>query len=306
MKNRTLTIALEAFSSLLTAGSALAETITAAGATFPAPIYQKWFEEYRKLHPDVQINYQSVGSGAGILQVTEGTVDFGASDVPMTDEQLAKFTKAKVLHFPTVLGAVVPVYNIEGVTAQLKFTGDTLAGIFLGTIKKWNDAALKKDNPGVNLPDKEITVAHRSDGSGTSFVWTDYLSKVSPDWKSKVGSGASPSWPVGLGSKGDAGGSRLFKQHPNPYGYVELIYAVQNKMSFGVVRNAGGAFVQADFNTVTEAAAGSATNMPDDFRVSMPHSPGKNAYPISTFTWLLVPNKFETATKREAIKGFLH
>ena len=305
MKNWTLAIALAAFSSLLTSGSALAETINAAGATFPAPIYQKWFEEYRKLHPDVQINYQSVGSGAGIRQLTEGTVVFGASDVPMTDEQLAKFTKAKILHFPTVLGAVVPVYNIEGVTAQLKFTGDTLAGIFLGTIKKWNDAALKKDNPGVNLPDKEITVAHRSDGSGTSFVWTDYLSKVSPDWKSKVGAGASPSWPVGLGSKGNEGVSGLVKQNPNSIGYVELIYAVQNKMSFGVVRNAGGAFVQADFNTVTEAAAGAAKNMPDDFRVSITNAPGKNAYPISTFTWLLIPSKFENATKRDAIKGFL-
>jgi len=305
MKNQTLAITLAAVSSLLTAGTTLAETITAAGATFPAPIYQKWFEEYRKLHPDVQINYQSVGSGAGIRQLTEGTVVFGASDVPMTDEQLAKFTKAKILHFPTVLGAVVPVYNIEGVTAQLKFTGDTLAGIFLGTIKKWNDAALKKDNPGVNLPDKEITVAHRSDGSGTSFVWTDYLSKVSPDWKSKVGAGASPSWPVGLGSKGNEGVSGLVKQNPNSIGYVELIYAVQNKMSFGVVRNAGGAFVQADFNTVTEAAAGAARNMPDDFRVSITNAPGKNAYPISTFTWLLIPSKIEDATKRNAIKGFL-
>jgi phosphate transport system substrate-binding protein len=305
MNNRTLAFALAAFSSCLTAGSAPAETINAAGATFPAPIYQKWFEEYRKLHKDVQINYQSVGSGAGIRQLTEGTVDFGASDVPMTDEQLAKITKAKVLHFPTVLGAVVPTYNIEGVTATLKFTGDTLGGVFLGTIKKWNDAALKKDNPGVNLPDKEITVVHRSDSSGTSFVWTDYLSKVNPGWKSKVGAGAAVNWPVGLGGKGNEGVSGLIKENPNSIGYVELIYAVQSKMSYGVVRNSDGTFVKADFNTVTEAASGAAKNMPDDFRVSITNAPGKNAYPISTFTWLLIPSKFADATKRDAIKGFL-
>jgi phosphate transport system substrate-binding protein len=305
MKNRTLAFALAAFSSFLAAGSALADTINAAGATFPAPIYQKWFEEYRKLHKDVQINYQSVGSGAGIRQLTEGTVDFGASDVPMTDEQLSKITKAKILHFPTVLGGVVPTYNIEGVTATLKFTGDTLAGIFLGTIKKWNDAALKKDNPGVNLPDKEITVVHRSEGSGTSFVWTDYLSKVSPAWKTKVGSGASVNWPVGLGGRGNEGVSGLITQNPNSIGYVELIYAVQSKMGYGVVRNSSGTFVKADFNTVTEAAAGAAKNMPDDFRVSITDAPGKNAYPISTFTWLLIPNKIPDATKRNAIKGFL-
>jgi len=305
MKNRTLAFALAAFSSFLTAGTALAETINAAGATFPAPIYQKWFEEYRKLHKDVQINYQSVGSGAGIRQLTEGTVDFGASDVPMTDEQLSKITKAKILHFPTVLGGVVPTYNIEGVTATLKFTGDTLAGIFLGTIKKWNDAALKNDNPGVNLPDKEITVVHRSEGSGTTFVWTDYLSKVSPAWKAKVGSGASVNWPVGLGGRGNEGVSGLITQNPNSIGYVELIYAVQSKMGYGVVRNSSGTFVKADFDTVTEAAAGAAKNMPDDFRVSITNAPGKNAYPISTFTWLLIPNKIPDATKRNAIKGFL-
>jgi len=306
MKNRILAIALGAFSSFLTVGTALpADTINAAGATFPAPIYQKWFEEYRKLHPDVQINYQSVGSGAGIRQLTEGTVDFGASDAPMTDEQLAKITKAKILHFPTVLGAVVPTYHIDGVTDTLKFTGDTLGGIFLGTIKKWNDAALKKDNPGVNFPDKEITVVHRSDASGTSFVWTDYLSRVNADWKSKVGNGAAVNWPVGLGGKGNEGVAGLIKENPNSIGYVELIYAVQSKMSYGVVRNSAGAFVKADFNTVTEAAAGAAKNMPDDFRVSITNAPGKNAYPISTFTWLLIPNKMPNAAKANAIKGFL-
>jgi phosphate transport system substrate-binding protein len=281
-----------------------AETINAAGATFPAPIYQKWFEEYRKAHPDVQINYQSVGSGAGIQQLTQGTVDFGASDMPMTDDQIAKITKYKVLHFPTVLGGVVPVYNIAGVTAELKFTGDTLAGIYMGTIKKWNDAALKKDNPGVNLPNEDITVVHRSDGSGTSFVWSDYFSKVSPEWKSKVGASTSVNWPVGLGGKGNEGVAGLVKQTPNSIGYVELIYAVQNKMSYGPVRNAAGTFVKADFNTVSEAAAGAAKNMPDDFRVSITNAPGKNAYPISTFTWLLIPNKLDGA-KKTAITGFL-
>jgi phosphate transport system substrate-binding protein len=281
-----------------------AETINAAGATFPAPIYQKWFEQYRKAHPDVQINYQSVGSGAGIQQLTQGTVDFGASDMPMTDDQIAKITKYKVLHFPTVLGGVVPVYNIAGVTAELKFTGDTLAGMYMGTIKKWNDAALKKDNPGVNLPNEDITVVHRSDGSGTSFVWSDYFSKVSPEWKSKVGASTSVNWPVGLGGKGNEGVAGLVKQTPNSIGYVELIYAVQNKMSYGLVRNAAGTFVKADFNTVSESAAGAAKNMPDDFRVSITNAPGKNAYPISTFTWLLIPNKLDGA-KKTAIAGFL-
>jgi phosphate transport system substrate-binding protein len=280
------------------------ETINAAGATFPAPIYQKWFETYRKAHPDVQINYQSVGSGAGIQQLTQGTVDFGASDMPMTDEQISKITKFKVLHFPTVLGGVVPVYNISGVTTELKFTGDTLGGIFLGNIKKWNDAALKKDNPGVNLPNEDITVVHRSDGSGTSFVWTDFLSKANADWKSKVGSSTSVNWPIGLGGKGNEGVAGLVKQTPNSIGYVELIYAAQNKMSYGLVRNAAGTFVKADFDTVSEAAAGAAKNMPDDFRVSITNAPGKNAYPISTFTWLLIPNKLDGA-KKTAIQGFL-
>jgi phosphate transport system substrate-binding protein len=284
--------------------AASAETINAAGATFPAPIYQKWFEEYRKAHPDVQINYQSVGSGAGIQQLTQGTVDFGASDMPMTDEQISKITKYKVLHFPTVLGGVVPVYNINGVSGDLKFTGDTLASIFLGKIKKWNDAALKKDNPGVNLPNEDITVVHRSDGSGTSFVWSDFLSKVSSEWKSKIGASTSVNWPTGLGGKGNEGVAGLVKQTPNSIGYVELIYAAQNKMSYGLVRNAAGTFLKADFNTVSEAAAGAAKNMPEDFRVSITNAPGKNAYPISTFTWLLIPNKLDGA-KKAAITGFL-
>jgi phosphate transport system substrate-binding protein len=282
-----------------------AETINGAGATFPAPIYQKWFQDYKKAHPDVQINYQPIGSGGGIRQLTEGTVDFGASDMPMTDEQISAIKKYKPLHFPTVLGGVVPIYNIMGVTADLKFTGETLAGIYMGNIKKWNDAALKKDNPGVNLPNEDITVVHRSDGSGTSFVWTDFLSKASPDWKSKVGANTSVNWPVGLGGKGNEGVSGLVKQTPNSIGYVELIYAAQNKIAYGSVRNAAGTFVKADFNSVSEAAAGAAKNMPEDFRVSITNAPGKNAYPISTFTWLLIPDKLEDPAKKAALTSFL-
>ena len=284
--------------------AASAETINAAGATFPAPIYQKWFEEYHKAHPDIQINYQSIGSGGGIRQLTEGTVDFGASDMPMTDEQLSKVTKYKVLHFPTVLGGLVPTYNVPG-AQSMKFSGPTLAGIYLGTIKKWNDAALKADNPGANLPNEDITVVHRSDGSGTTFVWTDYLSKVSPEWKSKVGANTSVNWPVGLGGKGNEGVAGLVKQTPNSIGYVELIYAAQNKMEYGSVKNAAGNFLKADANTVTEAAAGAAKEMPADFRVSITNAPGKNAYPISSFTWMLIPDKIGDATKKKSITDFL-
>jgi phosphate transport system substrate-binding protein len=284
--------------------AASAETINAAGATFPAPIYQKWFEEFHKAHGDIQINYQSIGSGGGIRQLTEGTVDFGASDMPMTDEQLSKVNKFKVLHFPTVLGGIVPTYNVAG-SPDLKFSGATLAGIFLGAIKKWNDPALKKDNPGANLPNEDITVVHRSDGSGTSFVFSDYLSKVSPEWKSKVGANTSVNWPVGLGGKGNEGVAGLVKQTPNSIGYVELIYAAQNKMSFGAMKNAAGNFVKADANTVSEAASGAAKDMPADFRVSITNAPGKNAYPISSFTWLLIPDKFDNATKKKSITDFL-
>jgi phosphate transport system substrate-binding protein len=287
----------------LNAGAS-AETINAAGATFPAVIYQKWFQEYHKLHPDVQVNYQAIGSGAGIKQLTEGTVEFGASDVPMTDEQIGKITKYKVLHFPTVLGGVVPTFNIEGVT-ELNFSPETLAGIFLGKITKWNDAALKKENPNAKLPDADITVVHRSDASGTSFVWTDYLSKVSPEWKSKVGSGAMVKWPVGLGGSGNPGVAGTVKQTPNSIGYVELIYAAQNKMSYGAVKNSAGVFLKADSDSVSEAAAGAAKNMPNDFRVSITNAPGKKAYPISSFTWLLIPNKFDTAAKKNVIQQFL-
>ena len=300
-----LAIALSAILILGSSVSLSAETINAAGATFPAVIYQKWFQEFHKLHPDVQINYQSLGSGAGIQQLTQGTVDFGASDMPMTNEQLSKITKVKVLHFPTVLGGLVPTYNVPGVTAILNFTPESLAGIYLGKITKWNDAALKKDNPGVNFPDAEIQVVHRSDGSGTTFVWTDYLSKISPEWKSKVGAGTSVAWPTGLGGKGNEGVAGTVKQTANSIGYVELIYAAQNKMAYGAIRNSAGTFVRADFDSVSEAAAGAAKNMPDDFRVSITNAPGKKAYPVSSFTWLLIPNKFDNATKKNAIQQFL-
>ncbi len=301
---KTWSLALAGLLLALTAPLATAQQINAAGATFPAVIYQKWFDEYHKLHADVQINYQSIGSGGGIAQLTAGTVEFGASDMPMTDEQISKLS-VKPLHFPSVLGGVVPTYNIAGITQDLKFTGETLSGIFLGAITKWNDPRLVKDNPGVKLPNADIQVVHRSDGSGTTFVWTDYLSKVSPDWKSKVGSNTSVNWPVGLGGKGNEGVAGTVKQTPNSIGYVELIYAVQNKMAYGSVKNASGAFVKADFNTVTEAAAAAAKNMPDDFRVSITNAAGKNAYPISTFTWLLIPSHIPDAAKAKTIKAFL-
>jgi phosphate transport system substrate-binding protein len=282
-----------------------AETINAAGATFPAPIYQKWFEEYHKAHSDVQINYQPIGSGGGIRQLTENTVDFGASDMPMTPDEMSKVTKYKVLHFPTVLGGIVPAYNVPG-AANLKFSGATLAGIYLGSIKKWNDPALVKDNPGAKLPNDDITVVHRSDGSGTTFVFTDYLAKVSPEWKAKVGNpNTSVSWPVGLGGKGNDGVAGLVKQTPNSIGYVELIYAAKTNMEYGSLKNAAGNFVKADVSTVTSAADGAAKDMPADFRVSITNSPGQNAYPISSFTWLLIPDKIDNPAKKKAITDFL-
>lgn len=299
---KQLSLVLAAIASF--AGVAPAQQLTGAGATFPAVIYQKWFDEYQKLHPSIQINYQSLGSGAGIQQLTAGTVDFGASDMPMTDEQLSKL-KVKALHFPTVLGAVVPTYNLPGITQELKFTPETLAGIFLGTIDKWNDKRIQADNPGVKLPNENIIVVHRSDGSGTTFVWTDYLSKISPEWKSKVGASTSVSWPTGLGGKGNEGVAGTVKQTPNAIGYVELIYAVQNKMPYGPVKNSSGAFVKADLASVSEAAAGAAKNMPADFRVSITNAPGKGAYPISSFTWLLVPSQIADPNKDKVIKDFL-
>jgi phosphate transport system substrate-binding protein len=285
-------------------GSASAETnLNGAGATFPNPIYQKWFSEYHNAHQDVQINYQSIGSGGGIQQLTSGTVDFGASDGPMTDEQLSKVS-GKVFHIPTVLGAVVPMYNINGVTGELKFTGEVLADIYVGNIKKWNDPKLAKDNPGVKFPDEEIVVVHRSDGSGTTYIFTDYLSKVSSAWKDKVGKGTSVNWPAGLGGKGNEGVSGMVKQTEGSLGYVELIYAVSNKMSYGTVQNAAGTFVKASLESVTAAAA-SMKDMPEDFRVSITNAPGKDAYPISSFTWLLVPAEWTDAGKEKAFVDFL-
>jgi len=278
--------------------------INGAGATFPNPIYSKWFNEYHRKFPQIQINYQSIGSGGGIRQMIEGTVDFGATDGPMTDEQL-KQAKTKILHFPTVLGAVVPAYNIPGVTQEINFTPEALAGIFLGRITRWSDPELKKANAGVNLPDKNIVVIHRSDGSGTTYVWVDYLSKVSPDWQSKVGVNTSVNWPVGLGGKGNEGVSGLIKQTPNSIGYVELIYAIQNKMPSGKVSNSGGSFIKADLNSVTMAATSAAKAMPADFRVSITNAAGKDVYPISSFTWLLIPSKIQDQAKKKAIKEFL-
>src|SRR5277367_2298479 len=255
--------------------------LNAAGATFPYPIYSKWFDVYHNEHPNIQINYQSIGSGGGIRQLQAGTVDFGASDGPMSDEQLAQ-SKFKVLHFPTVLGADVPSYNIAGVSGELNFTQKALAGIFLGTITKWNDPEIAKANSGVNLPNADIVVIHRSDGSGTTYIWTDFLSKTSDDWKNKVGKGTSVNWPVGLGGKGNEGVSGLVKQTPNSIGYIELIYAVQNNIPYGKVQNAEGKFVKADLAGVTAAAA-SMKDMPDDFRVSITNAPCEASYPISSF-----------------------
>jgi phosphate transport system substrate-binding protein len=278
--------------------------LNAAGATFPYPIYSKWFDVYHQKDPNVQINYQSIGSGGGIRQLLAGTVDFGASDGPMSDDQL-KEAKFKILHFPTVLGAVIPVYNVTGVSGELNFTQKALAGIYLGTITKWNDPEIAKANSGVNLPATDIVVVHRADGSGTSYIWTDFLSKVSDDWKNKVGKGTSVQWPVGLGGKGNEGVAGLVKQTPNSVGYVELIYAVQNAITFGKVQNASGKFLKADLAGVTAAAAAAAKDIPDDFRVSITNQSGPTVYPISSFTWLLIPAQISDASKRDAIKGFL-
>lgn len=279
--------------------------LNAAGATFPYPIYSKWFDVYHNQHPNVQINYQSIGSGGGIRQLLAGTVDFGASDGPMSDDQLSQ-AKFKILHFPTVLGAVVPTYNIAGVSGELNFTQKALAGIYLGTITKWNDPEIAKSNSGVNLPNTDIVVIHRSDGSGTTYIWTDFLGKVSEEWKRKVGNAAtSVNWPVGLGGKGNEGVTGLVKQTPNAIGYIELIYAAQNNIPYGKVQNAAGNFVKADLASVTAAAAADAKNIPADFRVSITNPQGPKVYPISSFTWLLIPAQIQDATKREAIKDFL-
>lgn len=283
-------------------------SITGAGATFPYPMYSKWFDEYHKKNSSLEINYQSIGSGGGIKQITEGTVDFGATDGPMNDDQLKTYQDkhgSGILHFPTVLGAVVPTYNIPGVTASLNFTPQALAGIYLGKVTKWNDPLIAGPNKGVSLPADDIIVVHRAESSGTTYCFTDYLSKVSEEWKDKVGKATAVKWPVGLGGQGSEGVTGTVKNTPDSITYVELIYAEANKIPYGTVQNAAGVFVKASLAGVTAAAAGAAKSMPDDFRVSITNAPGKDAYPISTFTWLLVPAKFSDPAKRDAIKGFL-
>jgi phosphate transport system substrate-binding protein len=278
--------------------------LNAAGATFPYPIYSKWFDQYHQAHPNVQINYQSIGSGGGIRQLLDKTVDFGASDGPMSDDQL-KTASVPILHFPTVLGAAIPSYNVAGVTGELNFTPEALSGIFLGKITKWNDPAIASANAGVKLPGDDIVVVHRSDGSGTSYIWTDYLSKVSPEWQRKVGKATSVNWPVGLGGKGNEGVSALIQQTPGSLGYIELIYAIQNHLPYGKVKNSSGVFVKADLASVSAAAAAVAKSMPDDFRVSITNPEGNAAYPIASFTWLLIPEKFTDTAKRDVVKDFL-
>ena len=292
---------------IATGGATLAAQkvqINGVGATFPYPIYSKWFSEYNKLHPNVEINYQSLGSGAGVKQLTEQTVLFGASDYPLTPEQQAA-APGTILHFPTVLGAVVPIYNIPGVSAELKFTGPLLADIFLGKVTKWNDAQITGLNAGVNLPATDITVVHRSDGSGTTYIWVDYLSKISPEWKKKVGIASAVKWPVGVGAKGNEAVAGLVKQTPGAIGYVEPVYAKQNQIAFGSVKNANGKFVKASPEAVTAAAAAAAGKMPADFRVSITNPPGDDVYPIASFTWLLMYQDPKDKPKAKVMTEFL-
>lgn len=288
----------------LAAVGASAQNINGAGATFPNPIYSKWFIEYSQQHPGVKINYQPIGSGGGIRQVSDGTVDFGATDGPMSDQQIAE-SKTKTQHIPTVLGAVVPVYNIPGINKELNFSGDVIADIYLGRITKWNDARIAKDNPGANLPDKAILPVYRSDGSGTTYIFTDFLTKVSTEWASRVGKNTSVKWPTGIGQKGNEGVAGMVRQSPYSFGYVELIYALQNKMSFGTVKNAAGKFVLASTDGVTAAAAAAAKTMPADYRVSITNAPGATSYPISSFTWLLIPTHSSDAAKQKVLADFL-
>lgn len=308
MTMKTLTAAAKAGAMLaaiclLCVPGVYAQQLNGAGATFPNPIYAKWFSEYSAQHPGVQINYQPIGSGGGIRQVTAGTVDFGATDGPMTNEQLAQ-SKIKVQHIPTVMGAVVPIYNLPGVNQELRFSPAVLADIYLGKIENWNDPRIAKDNPGVKLPNQEIIVVHRSDGSGTTFIFTDYLSKVSPDWKSSVGANTAVSWPKGLGGKGNEAIAGLVRQMPGAIGYVELIYALQNKIPYGYIRNASGNWVKASIQGVAASAAAIKT-MPADYRVSITDQMGPDVYPISSFTWLLIPTQPGDAAKGKVLKSFL-
>jgi len=287
---------------LLSVGFAQAQKITGAGATFPYPIYSKWFSEYSSAHPGVEVNYQPIGSGGGITQLTKGLVDFGASDMPMNDQALAA-SPIKLIHIPTVLGAVVPIYNVPG-AQEIKFSPEVLGDIYLGKVSNWNDPAIAKDNAGVKLPDQKIIVVHRSDGSGTSFIWTDYLSKVSHEWNDGPGKGSSINWPTGVGGKGNEGVAGLVRQLPGAIGYVELIYALQNKISFGEVKNASGKWMKASIEGVTAAAA-SVKTMPADYRISITNAPGEDSYPISSFTYLLIPAKIGDATKGKVLKDML-
>jgi phosphate transport system substrate-binding protein len=294
------------FALLLLALSLSAQTkLNAAGATFPYPIYSKWFSEYHNIHSDIEINYQSIGSGGGIRQLQSGTVDFGASDMPLDDTK-AKQMPMPILQLPTVLGSVVPAYNVPGISGDIKFTPQVLAGIYLGTITNWTDKAIAAANPSATLPDKGIVVIHRADGSGTTFVWTDYLSKVSPEWKSRVGEpNTAVHWPVGFGAKGNEGVAGMIRQMEGGIGYVELIYALQNKITFGPVKNASGNFVKASLESTTAAAAGAKMSA-TDFRVSITNAPGKDAYPISSFTYLLIPKQWKDSTKQKAVVDFLN
>ena len=301
---RLISLACLALAAAAQPASAQKVQINGAGATFPYPIYSKWFSEYNKLHPEVEINYQSIGSGGGIRQLTNETVFFGATDGPMTSEQM-QAAPGKILHLPTVLGGVVPIYNIPGVDVELKFTGKVLADIVLGKTTKWNDPAITALNPGVKIPATDITVCHRSDGSGTTYIFVDYLSKVSPEFKQKVGIATSVNWPAGVGGKGNEGVAGLVKQTPGAVGYVELIYALQNKIDYGSVQNSDGEFIRATVDSVTAAAASAASKMPPDFRVSITNAPGKGVYPISSFTWLIFYENPKDKQRGKIMKDFV-
>lgn len=304
-KDKRVLASLLVLLALLVSGTARAQLlINGAGATFPYPIYSKWFDEYTKVQPGVRFNYQSIGSGGGILMMRNQSVDFGASDAPVNDEQL-KQMPGPIFHFPSVMGAVVLAYNLPDVKQKIRLTGTVIADIFLGKVVKWSDPEITQLNPGVTLPDDPIVTCHRSDGSGTTYIFADYLSKVSPEWAKKVGKGTSLKWPVGLGGKGNEGVTGLVQQTPGALGYVELIYALKNNIPFATVRNHDGNWVDASLGGVTAAAAGAASNMPADFRVSITDSSGPDAYPISSFTYLLIYKNERDKAKGEAIVKFL-
>ena len=303
MKSSISMLALAAVT--VAAGPASAEVlVNGAGATFPYPLYSKWFSEYAKVDSSVKFNYQSIGSGGGIKQITAQTVDFGASDKFLSDEEL-KAAPGKLIHIPTVMGAVVVTYDVPGVAKGLKLSSEDVANIFLGKITMWNDAKIVHDNPGVKLPASPIVVVHRSDGSGTTNIFTDYLSGVSPEWAQKVGKGASVKWPVGLGGKGNEGVAGQIKTTPNSIGYVELAYAFENKLPFAFIKNKSGNFVEPSIHTTSAAAAGAAKHMPADYRLSLVNQPGKDAYPIVGFTWLLVYEHQKDAAKGKKLVEFL-